>query len=52
MKRVVAMILPENVSSQRVAEAAGFAFERAVQYKEFSRVRLYVAGPAALSERG
>jgi RimJ/RimL family protein N-acetyltransferase len=45
VSRVVAVIFPENVASQRVAESAGFSYERDVPYKEFGTVRLYAATP-------
>src|SRR5262245_15561239 len=32
VSRVLAVILPENVASQRVAESAGFSYERDAQY--------------------
>ena len=44
-ERVVAVVLPENIASQKVAKAAGFLFERTVEYKQFGPVCLYARGP-------
>lgn len=39
--RVVAVILPGNVGSIRVAEGLGFRFEREVSFEDYGMVRLY-----------
>jgi ribosomal-protein-alanine N-acetyltransferase len=40
--RIVALINPENVGSVRVAEKVGLKYERAVNFRDFGEVALYV----------
>jgi ribosomal-protein-alanine N-acetyltransferase len=41
LKRVVAVIHPENLASKKVAEKAGMIFEQTVSYKTYPKVLLY-----------
>jgi [ribosomal protein S5]-alanine N-acetyltransferase len=45
IERLVAVILDDNVPSQRVAESVGFRLEKRVSYKEFGEVLLYAMEP-------
>ena len=40
--RIVALIIPENIASIRVAEKIGMKYERNVSYKDFGKVAMYV----------
>lgn len=41
LKRIVAVIHPENLASKKVAEKAGMVYERNVSYKTHAEVLLY-----------
>ena len=40
--RIIALIMPENTASVRVAEKVGMKYERDVYYKDFGKVAMYV----------
>lgn len=42
VSRIVALIIPENVASVRVAEKIGMKYERDVTYKDFGKVAMYL----------